>query len=56
MIKSAIVIWRGMTDSTYTTYLNAIDFAYKTVPSDFRNTDEIETVGHVLILMSGKNC
>ena len=47
-----------MPDSTYRTYLNAIDFAYKTVPNDFRNRDEIDQVGHVLILMSGcvKSC
>lgn len=53
LIKSAIVIWRGMPSRSLVTYLNAIDYAYKTVPIDLRSEEDIELLGHVLILMSG---
>lgn len=53
LIKSVIVIWRGMPDRSLVTYLNAIDFAYKTVPIDLRCEDDLELLGHVLILISG---
>ena len=52
LIKSAIVIWRGMPDRSLVTYLNAIDYAYKTVP-ELRSEEDLESLGHVLILMSG---
>lgn len=53
LIKSAIVLWRGMADQTLATYLCAIDFACKTAPTDFRSDEDWELLGNVLILMSG---
>ena len=53
LIKSAIVLWRGMLDHSLSTYLEAIQFVYKTVPNDFKVDEELELLGHVLILISG---
>lgn len=53
LIKSAIVLWRGMADQTLGTYLNAVEFAYKTAPSDFKCNEDWDLLGNVLILISG---
>ncbi len=53
LIKSAIVLWKGMADQTLSTYLAAIEYAYKTAPNDFRCDEDWELLGNVLILMSG---
>lgn len=53
LIKSAIVLWKGMTDHSLSAYLDAIQFVYKAVPPDFKSDEELELLGHVLILISG---
>lgn len=53
LIKSAIVLWKGLPDHSLSAYLAAVHFAYRTVPIDFRNDEELELLGHVLILISG---
>jgi hypothetical protein len=53
LIKSAIVLWKGMADNSLSAYLEAIQFVYKAVPPDFKSDEELELLGHVLILISG---
>lgn len=42
-----------MTDHSLSAYLDAIQFVYKAVPPDFKSDEELELLGHVLILISG---
>ena len=53
LIKSTIVLWRGIADKSLTAYLDAINFAYKAVPVDFKTDEDIQILGHVLTLISG---
>ena len=53
LIKSAVVCWKGISDQTLITYLNAVDFACKTAPSDFKCDEDWNLLGNVLILISG---